>query len=183
MSRLRAVHLLYIGLQMVMVKLLTISNILMMMLRTDTRLYIRLQITDVDHDNFQDSDYNAKNRHLLEHRETALDLSSLLSCEVVPVDPVWVRLRTGRLRMDFFCSSYFEQIVCSFESDIIFMVCHLKVKPLLVSPPAIVTISSAADLSGGVLLGSELHLRGGDRRYHCFRQNHHDFHCNHNQDC
>ena len=39
------------------------------------------------------------------------------------------------------------------------MVRHLKIKPLLVSPPAIVTISSAADLSGGVLLGSELHLR------------------------
>ena len=44
------------------------------------------------------------------------------------------------------------------------IVYHLKVKPLLVTPPAIVTISSAADLSGGVLLGSELHLRGGDRR-------------------
>ena len=39
------------------------------------------------------------------------------------------------------------------------MVCHLEVKPLLVSPPAIVTISSAADLSGGVLLGSELNRR------------------------
>ena len=37
------------------------------------------------------------------------------------------------------------------------MVRHLKIKPLLVSPPAIVTITSAADLSGGVLLGPELH--------------------------
>ena len=59
---------------------------------------------------------------------------------------------------------------------------YLEVKPLLVAPPAIITISSATDLSGGVLLGSELHLRGGDRRYHCLCQNHHDFHCNHNQD-
>ena len=108
MSRLRAVHLLYIGLQMVMVKLLTISNILMMMLRTDTRLYIRLQITDVDHDNFQDSDYNAKNRHLLEHREAALDLSSLLRREVVPVDPVRVRLRTGRLTKVSFMNFIFR---------------------------------------------------------------------------
>ena len=103
MSRLRAVYQLYTKLQMVMVMSTRLidSKILMMMLRTDTWLYMRLQITDVDHDNFQDSDYNAKNRHLLEHRETALDLSSLLRREVVPVDPVRVRLWTGRLRMDF----------------------------------------------------------------------------------